>query len=116
MAESPPTGGLSAFKAALDLPFAARGLSSLAEHQSGEPVDHELDKARKRRRTAADQGTMSFSVAVNRSPDSSSSPSMCRRAGPVSVHSSRKYAQPGRSGSSDLTIASTGEASRGAST
>jgi len=37
-----------------------------------------------------DQGRMSFSVAVNRSPDSSSSPSMCRRAGPVSVHRSRK--------------------------
>ena len=38
----------------------------------------------------ADQGRMSCSVTVKRSPDSSSSPWTCRRAGPVSVHSSRK--------------------------
>ena len=62
----------------------------LAENESVEPVRHGLDQARKRRRKAADQGRMSLSVAVNRSPDSSSSPSMCRRAGPVSVHRSRK--------------------------
>src|SRR5919112_775438 len=74
MAESPPTGGLSAFK----------------EPQS-----------------TSDQGTMSLSVTVKRSSVSSSSPSMCRRAGPVSVHRSRKYDHPGTSGSSDLVIAST---------
>ena len=59
-------------------------------HWAVEPVDHRLDERRTPRRAAADQGRMSFSVAVNRSPDSSSSPSMCRRAGPVSVHRSRK--------------------------
>jgi hypothetical protein len=64
MAESPPTGGLSAFNG-------ARERERVAEKAAG-------------------QGRMSFSVAVNRSPDSSSSPSMCRRAGPVSVHRSRK--------------------------
>ena len=62
MAESPPAGGLSALRA------------------RSRPVGGK----------APDQGRMSFSVAVKRSPDSSSSPSMCRRAGPVSVHRSRK--------------------------
>ena len=125
MAESPPTGGLSALTGPRPPPL-LRGASPAltrrppssillgsdsnlanrrsrcgldaslqdrprhAEHQSVEPVHHGLDESRTRRRTAADQGRMSFSVAVNRSPDSSSLPSMCRRAGPVSVHRSRK--------------------------
>jgi hypothetical protein len=118
MAESPPTGGLSAFnelstpcRPALarrppcsirlksdSLSIDARGAGRdvppkegprLAEHQSAEPVPFTLERERGSRR-AANQGRMSFSVAVNRSPDSSSSPSMWRRAGPVSVHRSRK--------------------------
>jgi len=126
MAESPPTGGLSALSGSQLPPFVARRLSSphtpgspssillggdsnLANRRSrcgvgcisgGRPAPCRASvrrarpsrsrRTRKRRRTAADQSRMSFSVAVNRSPDSWSSPSMCRRAGPVSVHRSRK--------------------------
>ena len=125
MAESPPTGGLSAFNGPAVDPL-VRGAcpaltrrppssillgsdSNLANRRSGCGVGRisggrpapcgasvrrarpsRTRRARKGRRTAADQGRMSFSVAVNRSPDSSSAPSMCRRAGPVSVHRSRK--------------------------
>jgi hypothetical protein len=125
MAESPPTGGLSALTGpqpplccgAPRQPSYAGPPSSIlpGSHSSltncrarygvgrisgGRPAPcgasgrrvrpSRTRRTRKRRRTAANQGRMSFSVAVNRSPDCSSSPSMCRRAGPVSVHRSRK--------------------------
>jgi hypothetical protein len=126
MAESPPTGGLSALTGPQPPPSCCAAPlqpshagppssillgsdSNLADRRSrcgvgrisgGRPAPcgasvrrarpSRTRGTRKRRRTAADQGRMSFSVAVNRSPDSSSSPSMCRRAGPVSVHRSRK--------------------------
>ena len=47
------------------------------------------------------------SVALTRSPVSSSQPSMCRRAGPSSVQRSRKKDQPSSSGSSERVITST---------
>ena len=53
------------------------------------------------------QGRMSLSVASKRSPDSSSWPSMCRRAGPSSVQRSRKNVHPSSPGSSLSAIAST---------
>jgi hypothetical protein len=66
MAESPSTGGLSALT---------------DTHRAYPQAEFWILRA---------HGRMSFSVAVNPLPDSSSSPSMCRRAGPVSVHRSRK--------------------------
>jgi len=61
---------------------------ALASSSSVESITD--SSARKSCGKAPDHGRMSFSVAVKRSPDSSSWPSMCRRAGPASVHSSRK--------------------------
>jgi hypothetical protein len=102
MAESPPTGGLSAFNGPAVDPWCAAPLQPSSrrpakldappEAGGGSVVEpsSRTRRARKRCRNAPDHGRMSLSVAVKRSPDSSSSPSMCRRAGPVSVHRSRK--------------------------
>jgi len=89
MAESPPTGGLSALTREQPQPLLRGACPALTAGGSSSILSADSTGA-KAARTAADQGRMSFSVAVNRSPDSSSSPSMCRRAGPVSVHRSRK--------------------------
>ena len=81
-----------------------------AQQQRRQPAArrrHRAGGAREEERQVHRQGPMSPSVVRKRSPDSSSSPSMCSWAAPCSSHRSRKYAEPVSPDSSDFAIAST---------
>ena len=81
--------------------------SSAGRPRRGSGRSRRCRRRRARGPSAGGHGAMSASVALYPPRDSSSSPSRCSCARPLSVHRSRKKAQPGSSGSSDFVIAST---------